>query len=78
VTVTVCPPIVIVPVRLLAFVLAATVNETVPLPLPLVPEVIVMKAVLLAAVHAQPVSVVTATLPPPPPEENDWLAGETE
>jgi hypothetical protein len=78
VTVTVCPPIVIVPVRVLAVLFAATVNETVPVPLPFAPEVITMNAALLAAVHAQPASVVTVRLPAPPPDGNDWLAGETE
>src|SRR5215213_5105855 len=43
----------------------------VPVREPLLPEVIVMKEALLAAVQAQPALVVTLTLPVPPPE--GWL-----
>ena len=46
--------------------LAATLNRTVPLPVPLAPDVTVIHAALLAAVQAQPVPVDTATLPIPP------------
>jgi hypothetical protein len=56
---------VIVPVRC-GPVLAATVNCARPLPLPLPPEVIVIQAAPLLAVHEQPVAVVTLTLPLPP------------
>src|SRR5438552_5690761 len=48
-----------VPLRC-APVLAATVSETVPEPLPLAPAVIVIHATLLAAVQLQPAVVVTA------------------
>ena len=46
--------------------LAATAKATVPLPLPLLPEVICTQPTLLTAVHAQPESAVTLTLPVPP------------
>ena len=48
-------------------VVEAAVYCTVPLPLPLAPEPIVIQGALLVAVHAQPAAVVTATLPVPPP-----------
>ena len=51
-----------VPVRGVATVLAATVRATVPLPLPLAPLVTVIHDAVLAAVQAQPVGLVTATL----------------
>ena len=49
-------------------VFAATVNATVPLPLPVAPDVIVNHGllVLLTAVHAQPAVVVTVTVVPAP------------
>ena len=53
-TVNVWPPIVSVPVRGPLLVLAAALKLTVPLPLPLAPDVIVSQASLLVAVHAQP------------------------
>ena len=65
VTVKVCPATVIVPMRC-GPVLAATVNSTVPLPLPLAPLEMVIQAALLIAVQAQPVTVVTLTEPDPP------------
>jgi hypothetical protein len=42
---------------------AATLYETVPLPLPLLPPVTVTQAALLVAVHAQPAAAVTVTVP---------------
>ena len=65
---------VIVPIRC-GPVLAATVNCTVPLPLPLTPLEIVIHATLLVAVQAQPVAVVTLTEPDPPLAVKVWLAG---
>jgi hypothetical protein len=59
-------------------VVAATLNCTWPLPLPLVPEVIVTHGALLAAVHAHPSPAVTVTVPAPPPGVTDWLCGEIE
>jgi hypothetical protein len=68
VTVNVCPPIVSVPVRLLALVLAATLYVTVPLPVVDAPAVIVNHAALLVAVHAKSVAfAVTATVLPVAP-----------
>ena len=48
--------------------LAATAKETVPEPEPEEPEVICTQPTLLTAVHAQPASAVTLTLPLPPDE----------
>jgi hypothetical protein len=57
-------------------VLAAAVNVTVPLPVPLDPAVTVTQLAPLAAVHAQPEIVVTATLPVPPFAPTAWVDGE--
>jgi hypothetical protein len=46
------------------------------LPLPLLPEVMLIQVALLVAVQLQPVGVVTFTLPLPPSDVNDWLVGE--
>ena len=73
----VCPAIVSVPVRLLEPVFAATEYSTVPLPLPLLPDVIVIQLTLLAAVQVQPVPAVTATLPVAAVAVRDRLAGAT-
>ncbi len=51
-----------VPMRAVVAVLAATDRATVPLPLPLAPLVTVSHEAVLAAVHAQPVGLVTVTL----------------
>lgn len=63
VTVKVCPPIVIVPVREVAVVFAATLYATFPFPVPLAPTPIVIQASLLTAVQLQLPGAVTATLP---------------
>jgi hypothetical protein len=68
-TVIVVPPTVRVPVRA-APVLAATLNWTLPFPLPVAPWVIEMKLALLTAVQAQPDEVVTAMLADPPSAAN--------
>ena len=60
----VCPATVKVPV-LEAPVLALTEKATVPLPVPLAPEVIQIQLSLLFAVQAQPLPAVTDTLPLP-------------
>jgi hypothetical protein len=44
----------------------ATAKFTVPLPLPVAPELIVIQDTLLVAVHAHPVPVVTETATGPP------------
>jgi hypothetical protein len=59
-------------------VVAATVNCTSPLPLPLVPEVIVIHDAPLDALQAHPALVETATFPLPPDDAIDWLSGEIE
>jgi hypothetical protein len=56
-----------VPVRVLDDALAATAYATVPLPVPLLPDVIVIHETLLVAVQLQPVVVMTLALPLPPP-----------
>jgi hypothetical protein len=43
--------------------LAATLYETCPLPLPLVPPVMVIQETVLDAVHAHPVAAVTPIVP---------------
>ena len=48
----------------------STVKATVPLPLPVAPDVIARKVALLVAVHAHPVAVVTGTDPVPPVAPN--------
>jgi hypothetical protein len=65
----VVPPTESVPLRA-APVFAATVKATVPLPLPVAPEEIVMKVALVVAVHAHPVGAVTGTDPVPPAAAN--------
>ena len=58
--------------------LGDTVYRTVPFPTPLLPEVIVTQAALLAAVQLQLAQVETAMVPDPSAEENDLLVGEIE
>jgi len=60
-----------VPVRLVVPLLADTVYPTVPLPLPLLLESMVIQMTLLTAVQAHPLGVVTVTLPLPPPVAKD-------
>jgi hypothetical protein len=64
--VNVLPAIVSVPVRELVVVFAATVYPTFPEPVPLAPDVIEIQSALLAALHAHPDGIVTATVPLPP------------
>jgi hypothetical protein len=61
-----CPPIVSADERADAPVFAATENATVPLPLPLPPEVIVTQESAVVAVHEQLPGAVTVTVPLPP------------
>jgi hypothetical protein len=58
--------------------LAAALNATAPLPLPLAPFVIVIHDAFDDAVHAQPLPLVTATVPLPPVASTDWVVGEIE
>ena len=76
-TVNVCPPAVKVPIRA-APVFAATVNATVPLPVPDVPLVSVIHATFDAAVHGQPLEVLTFVEPLPPFAPMSALEGEIE
>jgi hypothetical protein len=55
-----------VPVRDAPAVLAATLSDTVPLPVPLAPDDTVIHDALLVAVREQPVIPVTETLTVPP------------
>ncbi|HKB13058.1 MAG TPA: hypothetical protein VKD69_20480 [Vicinamibacterales bacterium] len=64
VTVNVWPAIVSVPVRS-APAFAATAIDTLPLPLPALPDAIVIHVAFEAAVHAQPDAAVTATVAVP-------------
>ena len=66
---------VIVALRAIDDVFAATVNALDPLPLPLAGAVIVIQGAWLAAVHAQPSFVVTATLLPLPTAGTDTDVG---
>jgi hypothetical protein len=66
VTVNVWPPIVSVPCRCEAAGFAPMLNETVPLPSPLVAPTSVIQGALLVAVHVQPVMPVTAVDVDPP------------
>ena len=74
----VAPAIVSVPDRVLAAVLAATLNPTLPGPVPVAPLVTVIQAALLAAVHAQPAPALTVLLPLPPEATKKSLVGAIE
>lgn len=62
----VCPPAVIVALRVVPAVFAATLYPMVPLPDPEPPLVMVSHDWLLVAVHVQPVVEVTVKLDDPP------------
>ena len=57
---------VIVPLRALLLFVAAAMNATLPLPVPVVPAVTVSQVALLTAVHGQVAPAVTVMLPLPP------------
>jgi hypothetical protein len=76
VTETVCPATVTVADRELVVPLAATVNATVPPPLPLAGDTVTQDA-LDDAVHAQPEFTVTVTEVVPPPAPIDAVVGVT-
>jgi hypothetical protein len=67
---------VIVPVRDVVAVFAATVNETVPLPDPVAVPVRVIQLALVLAVQPHPAVVETVNEPVPPAAATDWDAGE--
>jgi hypothetical protein len=77
VTLNVAPAIVRVPERAMP-VLAATLNDTGPGPVPVSPPVTDIHAALLAAVQAQPAPAVTVLLPVPPAAAKEPLVGEIE
>jgi hypothetical protein len=74
----VVPAMVSVPDRLVVAVFAATLNETLPGPVPLAPLVTEIHEALLAAVQAQLAPAVTVLLPVPAAAVNAWLVGEIE
>jgi hypothetical protein len=76
-TVTVWPATVRVPVRGSVAAFAAMVKATVPLPLPLAPEVIVSQESLLVAVQLQPAIVVTVAALDPPVAAGFTVVGDT-
>jgi hypothetical protein len=55
-----------VPVREISAVFAPMFSATVPLPLPLAPELTMIQAAVLAAVQRQPVPAVTLMVAAPP------------
>lgn len=59
-------------------VFALTLNVTVPLPVPLAPEVIVIHETSLVAVHAQLLVVFTSMVPMPALAARSCLLGEIE
>ena len=77
-TVNVLPATVIVPLRAPPE-LAATLNDTVPLPVPELPPDTVTHEAFDAAVHPHVAAdAVTATEPEPPASGTDWSAGAIE
>jgi hypothetical protein len=58
--------------------LAATLPDTVPLPLPLAPDVMAIHDALLVAVQAQPPAAETDTVEVPPDASTAWLVGAIE
>jgi hypothetical protein len=77
VTVKVCPPTVMVPVRCEPG-FAAAVKRTVPFPLPVAPLAIVSQLALLFAVQAQPSPVLTSNDADEPPAAADADVEESE
>ena len=73
------PAATIDPVRAVVAVFAATVNATVPLPVPELPLPMLIQAAVVVAVHAQLFAdAVTAIDPEPPPSPTFCDAGEME
>jgi hypothetical protein len=65
-----------VPLRLTVEVFSATLNATLPEPVPDAPEVMVSHGTLVVAFQTQPAAVVTVLLPEPPAEANDSVGVE--
>ena len=64
-------------VRPVVLVLAVALNATVPVPVPLAPDVTVSHDAVLLAVHPQPLVAVIVTEPVPPADGSDWLFAES-
>ena len=78
-TVNVFPAAAIVALRELLPVLAATVNPTLPLPVPEVPPVMLIHGALVVAVHTQLFAdAVTAIEPDPPASAKLCVVGDIE
>ena len=71
------PPIVIVPVRDVLG-LEATAKTTIPLPVPVAPDVMIIHGVLLTAVQEHPLGAITPILPSLAPLEKALEVGEIE
>ena len=79
VTVKVFPAAAIVPVRAVLVVFAATLNATLPLPVPELPALMLIHGALVVAVHAHVLAdAVTAIAPVPPASAKFWVDGEIE
>jgi hypothetical protein len=76
-TVTVCPATVNVFVRPNRFVFTATLNATVPFPVPLLPDVMKIHPAFAVAVHPHVEPAVTVTLLELPTALNEMLNGDT-
>jgi hypothetical protein len=77
--VSVCPAMVTVPMRAVAPVFGAIESPTGPVLVPLAPEVTVIQASLLTAVHEQPVpATLTLTIVASPPVTAARSSGVTE
>jgi len=66
------------PVRVVVVVFGTTEYLTVPSPVPVLPESMVIQAALLAAVQPHPLGSVTLTVSVPPASPKDWLVGAIE
>ena len=64
-------------VRPVVLVLAAALNATALVPVPLAPDVTVSHDALLLAVHPHPLVAVMVTEPVPPADGSDWLFAES-
>ena len=64
-------------VRPVVLVLAAALNATALVPVPLAPDVTVSHDALLLAVHPHPLVAVMVTEPVPPADGSDWQFAES-
>jgi hypothetical protein len=77
VTATALPAIVIVVFCAVVDVLAVAEYDTVPLPEPLAPLVMLNQLAVSVAVHVQPLGAVTVAEPVPPALASEMLVGDT-